>query len=504
MMKAFTLLAMIPFALAGCGAEQYLRQTNGVDVTAAYNLTNEDVVEQIDLGSLLMTYAPKVDDPKGFCERAVEEVLTFEKPRSLGTGTSTSSDSIAAYDPASGRKLLDRGLAFFNCRVGMVTDPERRAARNALQERLLAASQQRCAAFSANLQRTFARTNFGLGIITTVAGAAGALSNSLTAARNWAGTSGVFSGARAEFNQDYMANLAAHVVVDGIEKRRVNVYDQIQKQGQSKEYSAYPVEAAIKDAFFYHGECSVVAGFQQASDAIKYSNDPGLNASIQTLAKIRAARVLWTDDTVKPDDVLALGAKIVTASPLSAGSALKGQDPSGQYLQRFQVALQNIYDADTVLNDTAQDMNKQAEAKQPGLAAKLKIPAGLKNTSDVDNAFGTVCKKVVESAWTGEQLARAVAETERNVTAKRDLAVEAASRRAWGMAIADQAATIASDYEATVSTSTKAWRKVFAMALGGDNAAQKDLGALFAAAKLPGLDRSGTTAIQQLCAEKGN
>lgn len=162
---------------------------------------------------------------------------------------------------------LDRAAAYFACKTGTATDLQQRIARNALQERLLAASQQRCNAFKGNLQRTFSRTNFGLGVATVIAGTAGALVSSLDAARNWSGAAAIFSGARSEFNQDYMSNLAAHVIVDGIEKRRQFVYDQIQKFGQKMNYAEYPVEAAIKDAFYYHGECSVVAGFRQASDA---------------------------------------------------------------------------------------------------------------------------------------------------------------------------------------------------------------------------------------------
>ena len=39
--------------------------------------------------------------------------------------------------------------------------------------------------------------------------------NTPAAASNWAGAAAVFSGTRAEYNQDYMSNLAAHVIVDG-------------------------------------------------------------------------------------------------------------------------------------------------------------------------------------------------------------------------------------------------------------------------------------------------
>ena len=57
----------------------------------------------------------------------------------------------------------------------------------------MAASQHRCNAFTANLQRTFSRNNFGLGVLTTLAGTAGAPRFVLGAANNWSGAAAVLA-----------------------------------------------------------------------------------------------------------------------------------------------------------------------------------------------------------------------------------------------------------------------------------------------------------------------
>lgn len=288
---------LLLLGLSGCSSmKNYWSETENVDVVAANQLTKRATVEEINLTSLLCQYAPK------------------GKPHDCLTEAQESGTKVSSVDAAD-KAELDAALHYFYQQTSIADENANRLARNAVQERLLVASAQRCNAYKSNLQRTFSRTNFGLGAMSTLAGTAGALVNSAAAASAWSGAAAIFSGTRAEFNQDFMSNLAAHVIVDGIDKRRQAVYEEIQTKGQSKGYADYPVEAAIKDAFYYHGQCGVLAGFQEASDSIKYADDPGLNRALMIYEKMRAVEKAAASG-------VPLTGKVSTSSHLQAGSYL--------------------------------------------------------------------------------------------------------------------------------------------------------------------------------------
>lgn len=216
------LLCCSPAFFSGCGIDSYLKRTDYVDITSPDTLTDREKIEQIDLTELLKNFAPSI---------------TADTKECLKEGDNA--------QPLSQIKSVDNAFKYFTCVVQQNTDSVQRSSRNSLQERLLGASVQRCGAFKANLQREFSRTNFTLGILSTITGTAGALVTGGNDANILSGLSAISSGTRAQYNQDYMANLAAYVIVDGIDLRRRDVYKQIQKNGQSKSYADYPVEAAV-------------------------------------------------------------------------------------------------------------------------------------------------------------------------------------------------------------------------------------------------------------------
>jgi len=299
-MKNILLITIIAL-LSGC-SNKYLDETNEVDETSAYQLTDRKVFEAIDVAGLLNKYAPN----------------SYKKDNSQYLLTESS-------------KIirLENALDYYNKQMQSdeYTSAQKTLSRNALQERILTASTQRCNAFKGNLQRMYSRTNFGLGLATTIAGTAGAIVNPVVAGY-WSGASAIFSGARSEFNQGMMSNLAAYVIIDGIDKRRGEVYSQIQKNGQSKHYEDYPVEAAIKDALYFHGLCSITAGFQEASDSIKYSKDPGISSAIDILTKIKYAQQISNvpnNDLSRLNEVVKSNSTLNKPTFLLAGSALDTQ-----------------------------------------------------------------------------------------------------------------------------------------------------------------------------------
>ncbi len=282
------LVLSVGVLLSGCASQDWRDETRKVDATSAHQLIDRTSFETLDLAALLNAYAP------GPVRVTVEGDL-------------------------------DAAHRNFSQAAGQAGDPAARAARNALQERILAASTQRCNAFKGSLQRSFSGVNFGLGLAGTIAGTVGALVSG-SVANYWSGASAVFSGARAEYNQDFLANLAAHVIVDGIERRQKEVYAQIANEGQKKAYADYPVDAALKDALYYHGLCSVVTGFQVAQDSIKEIDNPGLSTSIRTLAKIKVAQKLDKMDPAQTDiaSLLKQASEVASFDYIRAGTYLGG------------------------------------------------------------------------------------------------------------------------------------------------------------------------------------
>ena len=189
------------------------------------------------------------------------------------------------------RKQLELAFKQFNTTT---KDPKNDAVnkrlRNQVQERIVAASNQACAEFKRELKALDARANFILGsLITAVAGAGAIFSGGTSQALS--GVASIFSGIRAEFNEDYFQMLTIQIITDGLGKKRQGIYKEIldnRKEGLTK----YPVERAIADAIRYHDNCSLVAGLEQAALSIERAANPGLpqlERAFDEFGKVKAA-----------------------------------------------------------------------------------------------------------------------------------------------------------------------------------------------------------------------
>ena len=148
----------------------------------------------------------------------------------------------------------------------------------------------RCNVFKTYLRRQQSDVNFGLGLATTAAGVLGAVLPGVRASRNLAGAAGFLSGAQAEYNADYYSNLAAHVIVQGIELHQNRLLHQIISERQSRSITEYSMEAAIRDAIAFDGTCSTVVGLLEAADSIKEASNPGLATAIPAMTAVLAAK----------------------------------------------------------------------------------------------------------------------------------------------------------------------------------------------------------------------
>jgi hypothetical protein len=181
----------------------------------------------------------------------------------------------------------DLVLAYFRENIN-VTPQQKKIHRNSVQDRIMGISTSRCNVFKTYLRRQQSDTNFWLGSATTVAGVLGAVLPGVNASRNLAGAAGIFSGVQAEYNADYYSNLAAHVIVQGIELNQNRLQNQIIEDRQKLSIDDYSMEAAIKDAIYFDGTCSTVVGLLEASESIKETTSPGLPRAAEIIASVRA------------------------------------------------------------------------------------------------------------------------------------------------------------------------------------------------------------------------
>jgi hypothetical protein len=150
--------------------------------------------------------------------------------------------------------------------------------RNRIQDRLILASNEICENYKTLLKKKQAHFNYWSGTAATVFGAAGGVATGTNAARILSALSGASSGVRAEYNEQYFSDLAAHVVTKGINARRKEILGVI-TEARSKPVEVYSIEMAIADAIVYHGVCSLVGGLEQADTTLsKFNSSAGLDA----------------------------------------------------------------------------------------------------------------------------------------------------------------------------------------------------------------------------------
>jgi hypothetical protein len=168
--------------------------------------------------------------------------------------------------------------------------------RNLVQNRLLAASERRCGRFFQYLKRDNSNKNFWFATFSSVFATAGALVPGLRAAQNLSGISALGTGLRAEYNNEFYANLAVSVITRGIEEKR-NVLRAKLNASQHIPYDNYDIAAAVTDAVQFDSSCNIVNGLELANEAIQRFNEPGLDAINRTLLKGKLTRALSSEDS---------------------------------------------------------------------------------------------------------------------------------------------------------------------------------------------------------------
>jgi hypothetical protein len=140
--------------------------------------------------------------------------------------------------------------------------------RNDLQDRIIAASNQRCGAFLRILVSSKSQTQVGWGGFATLLSGAASVATPASAARALAAGSTVSNGFLSLYNEAYFNNLTVNVISAGISKQREGLLQYMTTERQLS-LSAYPVNRAIADALTYHSACNVITGLEAAANATK-------------------------------------------------------------------------------------------------------------------------------------------------------------------------------------------------------------------------------------------
>jgi hypothetical protein len=267
--------------------------------------------EKVDLIALL--------DP----ETAVEVTRRERGAAAAAGGGDSSTDGLSEQGDGDSRKASPYQADLYRAYRRFRETRGDAARRNAIQDEILRASEQRCNVYKIHVRRLRSSTNFAYGGLTTLFGGLGALFTSIDVSRALSGAAGITSGLNAEFDQAYFANLATEVIIDGIESRRKRIHDEIVERRTRADLATYSVEAAVLDAVRFHGSCSIIEGLREASSSIKTVRDPGLHAMAETVAAIGRAKDLV--DRVarnRPIEEIAAAAATPGRSALLGGAPL--------------------------------------------------------------------------------------------------------------------------------------------------------------------------------------
>jgi hypothetical protein len=309
----------VVLAMAGCATLDQAHK-GAVDKVGAFPLTARNEVEMLDLAQIVV-------------EHIGQGELTHQ-PARCQLVPYNAAQARADEESATPGRRLDQALNCFGALAER--NPVRAAhARNQIQERMLAASEQRCADYKMYVKRAQSLVSFSTGTLTSVFAAAGAITKSVEGAKTLAGMSGLSSAVGAEYNQAYFANLAAHVVAAGIDLQRARIYEQIFSNGQTQPIEKYTVQAAIRDAFRFHAACSVTAGLNEAQESIRLAENPGLEAAGRVVLRAKHLQDLnaalpsevnkvmerWKD-VLPPDRWLAGVPLVASTTPVVSDAAL--------------------------------------------------------------------------------------------------------------------------------------------------------------------------------------
>jgi hypothetical protein len=264
-----------------------------------------------------------------------------------------------------GCETLESAWNRFNIKIdnANVNDNTKKLWRSRMQDRIIAASNQRCADFQRELHKYEGDVSFLLGGAETAFAGAGAIFTRANTVRALSGIAAILSGTKAEFSDSYYRTKTIEVVTKGLTAKRKRQRECMLRKANLS-LQEYTTGAAIADAILYHGSCNVVKGLEEASDSITKVENPGQKAVIKSLGL-----------------AIEIREKADTLSGLTSGNSENGIDNAGDSTENILANVETTEEAVVTAEQTA----AKAKAKAVNGDSDDKIAAA-KAEIELENA----------------------------------------------------------------------------------------------------------------------
>ncbi len=176
----------------------------------------------------------------------------------------------ASTDPAVEQQATDKAIAVF---YQSVPDGRQANYRNEIQDRIIAAANQRCHLWKNYFATASSTVGFWSGVTGAATGAASLAFKPPATKAALTALSTTSTSVGTQFEKSYLFSLTMQVIFQGVESRRADIlHSVVEKRSlgdrQLTPIGRYSLSAAIADALEYHAACSVASGLQQASEKL--------------------------------------------------------------------------------------------------------------------------------------------------------------------------------------------------------------------------------------------
>jgi hypothetical protein len=361
---ALTLAIIILGGCAGTGnnnifgVSKRLETAGRMTLTGANPLFDSENFEEVDLEAVLDPTdlrKGKPYRPRLICGNTIKQSATDKND-----DESQADERTACINRAF---LAVAISAFYDPKNNEGATPKDR--RNRVLDRLLASSEQRCGAYKQYLKAYDIHWETGLGVGTTILGAAGAIATGTVNTRAFSGLAAMLSGARSEIRQGVFSNLASFVIIPGIDFKRSTILTAI-KENRKLEITDYTVQAALHDAALYHGACTLESGLEVAQESIKRVENPGLSQINRTLATLAQTKQLaHMVDLASSGNLTAANSKVVAVdySPQEVVLAGGGKSAKLSSEESIEVSTNTLFSMFDGITQSAREFKAALDAK---------------------------------------------------------------------------------------------------------------------------------------------
>ncbi|MBF0516769.1 MAG: hypothetical protein HQK97_06570 [Nitrospirae bacterium] len=277
-----TLYVVFLFMMVSCS--ETLRWIRN-DVYGAYRapqVTNVDI-STLDLATELSRF-----EPNKTCLRNTSDNNTFKLTSWNGTMSEDEQEQI--HLQLEQKRIRD---AFFEFNCNLKGNPYREQ-RNSIQNNILRASDVSCGEFMTTMKvkQDIINTLFS-GLATIGASISPIISSPLAVAKALSASSAALMGIRTDVDQQVYGELASQLIKASIDAKRASMKKEIDnKQTYCKRN--YSIQDAVRDAIDYHTACSLIAGLEQANNAVTSLKSVSMETMtkwFETYGKLKEAEV---------------------------------------------------------------------------------------------------------------------------------------------------------------------------------------------------------------------